>query len=118
MKFDEWLTTIPIQHTEKGARLDLRLYVYPDGHGDFCVEDKDGRSDGNPQPVNNAEEAREVLEKIWSRAMKLKAESATPAVAPTRTIAERLADVIGIAPDLPEDMAAQHDHYIHGAPKS
>ena len=29
MKFEEWLTTIPIQQTPKGARLDLRLYVYP-----------------------------------------------------------------------------------------
>jgi len=33
------------------------------------------------------------------------------------TLAERFADVIGKATDLPEDMAAQHDHYIHGTPK-
>jgi hypothetical protein len=117
MKFDEWLTAIPIQQTPNGARLDLRLYVYPDGHGNFCVEDEKGRSVGN-QPVDNPAEAREVLERIWNRAMKLKAATATPTVAPRRTIAERLADVIGIAPDLPKDMAAQHDHYIHGAAKS
>jgi hypothetical protein len=117
MKFEEWLTTIPIQQTPKGARLDLRLYVYPDGHGDFCVEDEQGRSVGNPQPVNNPAEAREVLEKIWNRAMTLKLESVL--AEPRRpTIAEQFADVIGTVPDLPEDIAAQHDHYIHGVPKS
>lgn len=39
-----------------------------------------------------------------------------PAPAP-RTLAERFADVIGAASDLPEDMAENHDHYLHGAPK-
>ena len=34
-----------------------------------------------------------------------------------RTLAERFADVIGTVPELPPDMAAQHDHYLHGAPK-
>ena len=59
MKLDEWLTTVPIKQTPKGARLDLRLHVYPDGHGDFCVEDEKGRSCSKPQPVNNpAESAR------------------------------------------------------------
>jgi hypothetical protein len=33
------------------------------------------------------------------------------------TLAEQFADVIGAVPDLPADMAAQHDHYLHGAPK-
>jgi len=32
------------------------------------------------------------------------------------TLAERFADVIGTVPDLPSGMAAQHDHYLHGAP--
>ena len=32
------------------------------------------------------------------------------------TLAEQFADVIGTVPDLPSDMAAQHDHYLHGAP--
>lgn len=38
-------------------------------------------------------------------------------VSPQRTLAERFADVIGAANDLPEDMAENHDHYLHGAPK-
>jgi hypothetical protein len=33
------------------------------------------------------------------------------------TLAEQFADVIGAVPELPADMAAQHDHYLHGAPK-
>ena len=33
------------------------------------------------------------------------------------TLAEQFADVIGTVPELPPDMAVQHDHYLHGAPK-
>ena len=33
------------------------------------------------------------------------------------TLYERFKDIIGIIDDLPEDFAAQHDHYIHGTPK-
>jgi hypothetical protein len=36
----------------------------------------------------------------------------------TGTLFERLSDVVGIAGDgLPDDLAVQHDHYAHGAPK-
>lgn len=34
-----------------------------------------------------------------------------------RRLSEIFSDVIGTAPELPDDMAAQHDHYLHGAPK-
>ena len=41
-----------------------------------------------------------------------------PVPAPgAKSLAEQFADVIGTAPDLPPDMARQHDHYLHGAPK-
>lgn len=33
------------------------------------------------------------------------------------TWAERFKDVIGTVDDLPTDMAKNHDHYLHGAPK-
>lgn len=33
------------------------------------------------------------------------------------TLAERLLKHAGTVPDLPSDMAEQHDHYIHGTPK-
>ncbi len=42
-------------------------------------------------------------------------EPAPPAA--RRTLAERLGDLVGSMPELPTDMAAQHDHYLHGAPK-
>ncbi|MCX7012586.1 MAG: hypothetical protein NTW86_08490, partial [Candidatus Sumerlaeota bacterium] len=34
-----------------------------------------------------------------------------------KTLADRLRNVIGSVPDLPEDLADNHDHYIHGTPK-
>lgn len=41
-----------------------------------------------------------------------------PVQSPNRkTLAEQLGDLIGSVPDLPPDMAEQHDHYLHGAPK-
>ncbi|MCC6124754.1 MAG: hypothetical protein IT426_07330 [Pirellulales bacterium] len=36
---------------------------------------------------------------------------------PRKSLAEQLGDLIGAVPDLPSDMARQHDHYLHGAPK-
>jgi hypothetical protein len=33
------------------------------------------------------------------------------------TLRERLAKLAGTVDDLPADMARNHDHYIHGAPK-
>ncbi len=34
-----------------------------------------------------------------------------------RTIGEALLDVAGTAKGLPEDMARNHDHYLHGTPR-
>ena len=36
---------------------------------------------------------------------------------PAPTWAEVFRDFIGVIDDLPEDMAENHDHYIHGTPK-
>lgn len=33
------------------------------------------------------------------------------------TLLERMRGIVGIVNDLPEDMALNHDHYLHGAPK-
>jgi hypothetical protein len=38
-----------------------------------------------------------------------------PAVGPT--LAEQFANVAGTVPELPTDIADQHDHYLHGASK-
>ena len=41
-----------------------------------------------------------------------------PVIPPARkTLAEQLGDLIGSVPDLPPDMAEQHDHYLHGLPR-
>ena len=34
-----------------------------------------------------------------------------------KTLAERYKNIIGVVDDLPEDMAENHDHYLHGTPK-
>jgi hypothetical protein len=36
---------------------------------------------------------------------------------PTETLGQRLIKLAGIAQGLPTDMAKNHDHYAHGAPK-
>ncbi len=36
---------------------------------------------------------------------------------PGKTLAERFKNVIGAGVDLPEDVAKNHDHYLHGTPK-
>ena len=38
------------------------------------------------------------------------------ALAP-KTLADRFKNVIGTGVDLPEDLAKNHDHYLHGTPK-
>jgi hypothetical protein len=39
------------------------------------------------------------------------------AKAKRRTIGDALLDVAGTAEGLPRDMARNHDHYLHGAPR-
>jgi len=36
---------------------------------------------------------------------------------PPRTLLDRFRDVVGAVPDLPEDMADNHDHYLYGTEK-
>jgi hypothetical protein len=36
---------------------------------------------------------------------------------PVRTLADRLEGVIGISKGLPQDLAENHDHYLHGQPR-
>lgn len=43
-------------------------------------------------------------------------EPASPGAARS-SFADRYAKYVGIADALPEDFAANHDHYLHGAPK-
>jgi len=36
---------------------------------------------------------------------------------PPKTLAERFKNVIGAGVNLPDDLAKNHDHYLHGTPK-
>lgn len=63
MTFKEWLARFPIKFNPKGLRLDLRLYVYADGHGNLLANDD---ADLN-QPVNDIEEAVEAFRELWNR---------------------------------------------------
>lgn len=47
----------------------------------------------------------------------LDASGATPAEAIGPTLFDQFQDMIGTVQGLPADFAANHDHYIHGAPK-
>ncbi len=40
-----------------------------------------------------------------------------PATETAATLYDSLKDFIGAAQGLPEDFAAEHDHYLHGTPK-
>ena len=44
-------------------------------------------------------------------------EPAVGSTEPKRTLAQRLLRLAGTVKDLPSDMARNHDHYLHGAPK-
>lgn len=48
--------------------------------------------------------------------IEVKVEPVAPVEPPARpTLAEQFADLIGTVPDLPEDMAENHDRHVHGA---
>lgn len=36
---------------------------------------------------------------------------------PPKSLADQFRHIIGIAPDMPPDMAENHDHYLYGTPK-
>ncbi len=40
--------------------------------------------------------------------------AASPKAPSPRTLADRFKNVIGVVDDLPEDMAENHDQYLHG----
>jgi hypothetical protein len=74
--------------------------------------------------LNAGPEAEDVLpndpkgkETLLSDAEVAKGRPADATAQSNRTLAERLKNVIGQGKGLPSDLAKNHDHYIHGAPK-
>jgi len=54
------LEKIPFKKTTKGGRMDLRVYVYPGGHGNI----------DQAFPVNDIEEAVSTFRRLWEAASK------------------------------------------------
>ena len=78
--------------------------------GRVVVEDRIDLPDGTAvsvQPTRNgaARQSKSSRSRVKPRARNEK------------TLYDRLKRVIGKAKGLPRDFAAQHDHYIHGAPR-
>ncbi len=51
--------------TRNGARLDLSLYIYPDGHGNIHYKALDSGEDRH-QPVATLREAADILQALWA----------------------------------------------------
>jgi hypothetical protein len=69
MKYEDWLNQIPFHQTKKGVRLDLRLYVYPDDHGNMYVTNREGHIVGDGRVISDRAEAVEIFADLWLRAM-------------------------------------------------
>jgi hypothetical protein len=63
--YEKWLREVAFGKTRKGARLDLRLYIYPDGHGNIRFKTLHG-SEETDQPVATMMEAVEILQALWT----------------------------------------------------
>lgn len=71
---EQWVARLSerAKRTPRGVRVDLRCYIYPDGHGNILYRDaKSGATDTFGQPVNNVAELLAVVEQLWARAMAL-----------------------------------------------
>ena len=73
-------------------------------NGKVVLEDPNALPDGTEVEVRPAKKRKP--------AAKAKKPKARP-----RTLAERLANVIGKATGLPPDASVNHDHYLYGTPK-
>jgi hypothetical protein len=63
---DDWLKNLTFHETEKGVRVELFFYVYPDGNG-YLHYTTSGGQDAN-LPVPSAEQALEMFRAIWEQA--------------------------------------------------
>lgn len=71
---EQWVARLSerAKRTPKGVRLDLRCYIYPDGHGNLLYRDANSSAtDALGQPVNDLAELLAVVEQLWERAMAL-----------------------------------------------
>ncbi len=55
---------------------------------------------------------------VFPNGTKVRVEAIEPSAEDRRMLVEELRAIAATMPDLPADWAAQHDHYIHGTPKT
>lgn len=65
--YEHWLRDMVFFKTKSGARLDLRLYISPDAHGNIHYKTLDTHKDRN-QPVASLDETTETFRAIWEHA--------------------------------------------------
>ncbi len=73
---EQWVARLSerAKRTPKGIRLDLRCYIYPNGHGNLLYCDANSSAtDALGQLVNDLAELLAVVEQLWERAMALPA---------------------------------------------
>ena len=61
--YQDWLDNLPMKVNPTGVRIDLRAYVYPDGHGNLFYP-----GEGGNQPLGSVDEAVDAFRDIWERA--------------------------------------------------
>ena len=67
-----WLKRLQFHMAEKGGRIGLRIYVYPDGHGPIQHISPSGKIDEENCPVNNVDEAASMFRELWRRTSEAK----------------------------------------------
>jgi hypothetical protein len=92
-----------VLHNKKEAAVTVRGKIK---NGKVVLEDPEALADGTEVEVRPAKKRKSA-----SKPRKPKAKPGR------RSLAERLANVIGKATGLPPDASVNHDHYLYGAPK-
>ncbi len=68
---EEWINKAMVRVTPKGAMADIRMYVFPDTHGNLQHIDpkRDGKKGVQQEncPVSDVDDAMMVLRGLWER---------------------------------------------------
>ena len=72
----DWLAELPdhAKHLKASLRFELRFCVHADGYGFIQHLNQESHTGAKEQPVNNPEEAIDLLRAVWEQAAILKAQ--------------------------------------------
>ena len=70
--YRNWIKQAQFHKTDRGVRLNLRIYVYPDGHGNFQHISPDGTVHEESHPVSDVGGAIKVFVALWKSAQSRK----------------------------------------------